>query len=793
MAEADDREAILQLFFDFGRQFFEYSAIFVVHGDLAEGRDAFGSGAPRDRVLAIGVPLDIPSFLRTARERAVSCGTFPDASGLDAVLMADLRRDARSQVLVVPIVVRSRAVAFFVADDGATGISPSAQADVIAAATLAGRQFERLIVRMKLHGLTGRAAAAETRPRPPRSEPPRSHRDPAVRKAAMQALGQALQPAAPPQDAAQQEAPPEPSTPPLPAPVPAAPAPPSAQLAAPPPASAQPVAPPQPAPPESARPVRAPPPLPAAARRSNTLPGHPAVSPQPPPVEPAPPTAPRRQTQPDTPAAKTAPAPLPPPRCHTRSTPSGTPPSRCSRAVRTKRTATRSPRSSRPASQTRSLPSIPAPTDRSLQHARCSAAFRIAHLRRRLRRSGILRAPRCHERRPTRTTRPRASDRFIARDSPSRPPPADLRQARLLRSIDALTAQFVQAETPELTPVPPPSDQSVVLPPHHPPPSRTLKPLPSVIVDMTAQVERLTEAFLTNPKDEQAEVELLRIGQQAMPSIMKHFPGPITIMRDTLDDTWPRVTECGPILRLIAGQRRVALPFVLARTEDPDTETRFWATFLLTGSRTPMPSLRLWPACSTTPSASGAPRASSRTCSARRRPPRWSRSPHCIVGDPKATSVRRVVTIDALGEMRDPLVVPILLGALSYDDEDIGIAVRRALVLVTRQDFGRDSKKWLAWWRSASGRHRIEWLIDALTHDLPALRRAAGQELTVRSPKSTSGTTTTCPRRTASAHSSTTASGGRTRARPASGPRDPHLTPLSPSMSSEAATPEPPH
>jgi hypothetical protein len=87
------------------------------------------------------------------------------------------------------------------------------------------------------------------------------------------------------------------------------------------------------------------------------------------------------------------------------------------------------------------------------------------------------------------------------------------------------------------------------------------------------------------------------------------------------------------------------------------------------------------------------------------------------------------VTLDALGEMRDPLVVPVLLNTMGDPDEEVAMTARKALLLVTRQDFGRDAKKWVAWWQANAVRHRIEWLIDALTHDVPAQRRAAGQEL----------------------------------------------------------------
>src|ERR1700737_2714136 len=69
LEEAEDRDAILDLFFDFTRQFFDYAALFLVQADVAEGRDSFGDGAPRGRVIAIAVPLELPSLLATSRER----------------------------------------------------------------------------------------------------------------------------------------------------------------------------------------------------------------------------------------------------------------------------------------------------------------------------------------------------------------------------------------------------------------------------------------------------------------------------------------------------------------------------------------------------------------------------------------------------------------------------------------------------------------------------------------------------------------------------------------------------
>ena len=49
--------------------------------------------------------------------------------------------------------------------------------------------------------------------------------------------------------------------------------------------------------------------------------------------------------------------------------------------------------------------------------------------------------------------------------------------------------------------------------------------------------------------------------------------------------------------------------------------------------------------------------------------------------------------------------------------------------MITRQDYGLDLRRWQEWYARNGARHRIEWLIDALMHEQPSLRRAAGDEL----------------------------------------------------------------
>jgi hypothetical protein len=90
---------------------------------------------------------------------------------------------------------------------------------------------------------------------------------------------------------------------------------------------------------------------------------------------------------------------------------------------------------------------------------------------------------------------------------------------------------------------------------------------------------------------------------------------------------------------------------------------------------------------------------------------------------------RRLLAIEALSEIRVPSVVPLLIGVLRDRSDTIAEAARTALMLVTRQDLGRSSEVWTAWWEQHKHEHRVEWLIQALTHDMPSIRRAAGDEL----------------------------------------------------------------
>lgn len=208
LEKAETTDAVLDVFFAFAQQYFAYAALFVAHGDAAEGRDAAGAGAPRAVVERIGVPFDRPSAITTVRERRAPLVARPAPASVDDELLRSIdRASARARAgeaasfAVVPIVVRGRAVAFLLGDDGPEDAELASIGDVIAMAGLVGAALERVLVRKKLGSLrpeaAGRAKTARPTPAASRdvaSAPTRAADGPS---ALLRAIAAGLTPAAP--------------------------------------------------------------------------------------------------------------------------------------------------------------------------------------------------------------------------------------------------------------------------------------------------------------------------------------------------------------------------------------------------------------------------------------------------------------------------------------------------------------------------------------------------------------------------------------------------------------------
>ncbi|HEX3597430.1 MAG TPA: hypothetical protein VHU80_20120, partial [Polyangiaceae bacterium] len=149
LLNADSRDTVLTALFDFCCQYFEYAALFAVHGDLAEGRSANGPGADHAKITGIGVPLDMPGALATARKEGHFGIQALAKDGLDAQLARDLERTRGKKVLLLPILVRGRCVLIFYGDDGDEDVDLSLIGDVLAFAPLVASALENVIRKKK--------------------------------------------------------------------------------------------------------------------------------------------------------------------------------------------------------------------------------------------------------------------------------------------------------------------------------------------------------------------------------------------------------------------------------------------------------------------------------------------------------------------------------------------------------------------------------------------------------------------------------------------------------------------
>lgn len=314
------------------------------------------------------------------------------------------------------------------------------------------------------------------------------------------------------------------------------------------------------------------------------------------------------------------------------------------------------------------------------------------------------------------------------RPSPPPPPPPAKPPVPSVPPPVPVRAPPARASVPP--PLVPESTQRIQVAAHRPPPrAATQVDVPSVILDVAPELAALVERVADG--DEDAEAELVRAGSEAMPAIMERFPGPITVdASKVILGGLPRVADCGPVLRLIARQRRVAVPYVLGYVDSPQLEARFWATYLLT---------ELQYAEAVGPAIERLFDAEQRVRHVARAAVRGLTEAYPVAAVEKLRSIaedgrqavaRRALALDALGNIREVRAVPVLVRALAEPSAELATLARVALGNATRHDFGMDPTAWAAWWAENEGRTRMEWLLDALGGEAHHLRAQAAQELT---------------------------------------------------------------
>jgi hypothetical protein len=240
---------------------------------------------------------------------------------------------------------------------------------------------------------------------------------------------------------------------------------------------------------------------------------------------------------------------------------------------------------------------------------------------------------------------------------------------------------------------------------------------PRPIDELLDDVERAREAHadvaLTEAVDRAAET---------LGALARRFPGTLRVDRFAVAGRPLRAAQYGGLLEMVVRLGSVSSELLIEKMQAPQRDTRFYAT-LCTAELRPRNAVyalaeRLFDQdygvrAMAIEALAGYPVADLGHALVRAR-----RATHS--SDPEVVAAAAAALV-ALG---DTEAVPDFIGVIERNDKG-GDHARRALVALTAQDFGTSERKWRKWYESARKRHRIEWLIDGLSHKDDAIREGA--------------------------------------------------------------------
>lgn len=237
------------------------------------------------------------------------------------------------------------------------------------------------------------------------------------------------------------------------------------------------------------------------------------------------------------------------------------------------------------------------------------------------------------------------------------------------------------------------------------------------IEDVLDQIEKAREGYAEDDLNEAVER-----ANETLGALMRRFPGTLRVERFGVTGRPLRAAQYGGLLELVIRLGSIAAELLIEKMSAPQRDIRFYATVCCMELR-PRNAVfalveRLFDqdygvrACAIEALA-GYPVSDLNHALARARRAVHSSDPE-VVGAASA----------AIVELGDVEAIADLIGVIERSDRG-GEHARKALVSLTAQDFGPSEKRWRKWYDASRTRHRIEWLIDGLSHKEDELREVA--------------------------------------------------------------------
>jgi hypothetical protein len=226
----------------------------------------------------------------------------------------------------------------------------------------------------------------------------------------------------------------------------------------------------------------------------------------------------------------------------------------------------------------------------------------------------------------------------------------------------------------------------------------------------------------------QSAEALVLLGERGAQAVVAHLPGPLRLDRHALRGPAPPLPEHGPLLAVLARLKVDALKPLLGRLNDPSLEVRYYCTLACGALGVPVlvPALgaRLLDADA------GVRHAAVTGLAHFGESDELRTLTESLRGElPGPEPIRQRYAAEALGALRDVPSVPRLIELVKHPDPQVVAAARRALIEITKQDFGTSRWRWRGWWDRHRDQSRIEWMLEGLGHTESEVRSSAAEEL----------------------------------------------------------------
>ncbi|MCE9572147.1 MAG: hypothetical protein K8W52_03215 [Deltaproteobacteria bacterium] len=251
-------------------------------------------------------------------------------------------------------------------------------------------------------------------------------------------------------------------------------------------------------------------------------------------------------------------------------------------------------------------------------------------------------------------------------------------------------------------------------------------------VSMTAEPARpIAEVFASLESADEAVVETaineaVARAAEVLPLIARRFPGKLRVDRYQVSGRALRAAQYGALLDLCVRLGSPVADVLVEKMGDPQRDNRFYATVCAAELR---PRNAIYALVERLFDADYGVRACASEALAgyplRDLDLAMVRCRHALHSD---DAERVLAASTAIADLGDVHAIPDLIDTAGRDGKRAEHA-RRALMSLTKQDFGTSERKWRRWWDEHREQHRIEWLIEALGHKEAPLRQSAAEDL----------------------------------------------------------------